>query len=53
MTARLVSTRGLSPRLAWARVGADGFEPLAAAAGLTAIVVDAADERWFGRAAGP
>jgi SAM-dependent methyltransferase len=53
VTARLASTRGLSPRFAWARMGADGFEPLAAAAGLRASVVDVGGERWFGRAARP
>jgi SAM-dependent methyltransferase len=53
MTARLSSARGLSPWFAWARVGADGFEPLATAAGLTAIVLDVSGGRWFGRAARP
>lgn len=53
LTARLSSARGQGPWFAWARVGADGFEPLAAAAGLTAIVLDLAGGRWFGRAARP
>jgi SAM-dependent methyltransferase len=53
MTARLASARGLGPWFAWARVGADGFEPLATAAGLTAIDLDLAGERWFGRAVRP
>jgi SAM-dependent methyltransferase len=52
-TARLASARGLSPWFAWARVGADGFEALAVAAGLTAVVLDLAGERWFGRAVRP
>jgi SAM-dependent methyltransferase len=53
MTARLASARGQSAWFAWARVGADGFEPLAAAAGLRAIVLEAAGERWFARAVRP
>jgi SAM-dependent methyltransferase len=53
MTARLATTRGESAWFAWARVGADGFEPLAAAAGWTATVVKLAGERWFGRAVRP
>jgi SAM-dependent methyltransferase len=53
MTARLASARGRSAWFAWARVGADCFEPLAAAAGLTAIVLVRAGERWFGRAVRP
>jgi SAM-dependent methyltransferase len=53
MTARLASARGQSAWFAWARVGADGFEALAVAAGLTAIVLDVAGERWFGRAVRP
>ena len=53
MTARLASARGQSAWFAWARVGADCFGPLAAAAGLTAVVLNPAGERWFGRAVRP
>jgi SAM-dependent methyltransferase len=53
MTARLASARGSTPWFAWARVGADGFEALAAAVGLTAIVMRPGGERWFGRAVRP
>jgi SAM-dependent methyltransferase len=53
MTARLASARGVSPWFAWSRVGADGFEALAAATGLKAIGLDVGGERWFGRAARP
>ncbi len=53
MTARLASARGLSPWFAWARVGADGFELLAAAARLKAIGLDVGGERWFARAVRP
>jgi SAM-dependent methyltransferase len=52
-TARLASARGQSAWFAWARVGADGFEALAVAAGLRTVVLDAAGERWFGRAVRP
>lgn len=50
MTTRLESARGVSPWFAWARVGADRFEPLVAIAGLQAIGLDIVGERWFGRA---
>jgi SAM-dependent methyltransferase len=53
MTARLASARGQSAWFAWARVGADGFEPLAAAAGLAASFLQPAGERWFARAVRP
>jgi SAM-dependent methyltransferase len=50
MTTRLESARGVSPWFAWARVGADRFEPLVTTAGLQAIGLDVVGERWFGRA---
>jgi SAM-dependent methyltransferase len=53
MTARLESSRGVSPWFAWATVGADQFDRLAVAAGLRAVGLDVGGERWFGRAVRP
>jgi SAM-dependent methyltransferase len=53
MTARLESSRGVSPWFAWATVGADRFDQLAAAAGLRSAGLDVGGERWFGRAVRP
>jgi SAM-dependent methyltransferase len=53
MTARLESARGVSPWFAWARVGTDGFDLLAAAAGLQLTGLDIGGGRWFGRAVRP
>lgn len=53
MTARLESSRGVSPWFAWATVGADRFEHVAEAADLRAVGLDVGAERWFGRAVRP
>jgi SAM-dependent methyltransferase len=53
VTARLESDRGVSPWFAWATVGADGFDHLAAAAGLRVVGLEVGGERWFARAVRP
>jgi hypothetical protein len=43
----------VSPWFAWATVGADGLDHVAAAAGLRAIGLEVGRDRWFGRAVRP
>jgi len=53
LTVRLESAGGAGPWFPWARVGADGFAGLAAAAGLEPRGLDDGGGRWFARAARP
>ena len=53
LTVRLESASGAGPWFPWARVGADAFPGLAAAAGLRPTELGVGGARWFARAVRP
>jgi SAM-dependent methyltransferase len=53
LTVRIESAEAASPWFPWARVGIDGFAPLAALAGLGPTDLTVGGDRWFARAVKP